>query len=545
MRALAFAVAALGLSSLYSAEIHVVDTSDNTKFQTIQAAIDAALDDDEIVVAPETYVEFLDLKGKAITLRSSAGADTTIIDVTTHQDINDGSKDRSVIKCTTGEGPETVIDGFTIRGGKGSEGVFGSNAGGGMLNEGASPTVRNCVFEANEAGDGCGMANQSGSSPKVYDCEFRGNTGGSGGGIINYVNSSPTVVRCLFESNEVSNTGGGIYNREGSNPKIANCIFLNNSATYTGGGLFMGVQSNCEVVNCLFVGNSAGTDGGAVFVHGNSNPTIVNCTLYDNTASGNGDGLHNSAIIDGCTVTLINSIVWANGDGGGDVLSAQVYTASGSTTTISYCCIQGLTDTSNGNIGQDPLFEAATSGNFRLSEDSPCIDAGDTDSLPSDWGDLDDDGDTEEQIPLDLDGAPRVCGEAVDMGAFEYQIVQALIDVDPDTLNKKSNGKWVTAYITLPEGLDVQDIDVATIAITALVGDSCPADYSQPIDVTFTPEIGDRDEDLILDLTVKFDRQVLLPNLCLDDVAITIEGQLTTGETFSGTDQIRVIDRGK
>ena len=128
---------------------------------------------------------------------------------------------------------------------------------------------------------------------------------------------------------------------------------------------------------------------------------------------------------------------------------------------------------------------------------------------------------------------------------YSIEDISALIDIDPDTLNKKNHGKWITVYITLPDGFDVGTIDTSSIAITSLVGEICDPQYTQEVDLTFTPQVGDRDEDGILDLTVKFDRQVLLANLCLDDVSITIEGELTTGELFSGSDSIRIIDRGK
>jgi hypothetical protein len=124
-------------------------------------------------------------------------------------------------------------------------------------------------------------------------------------------------------------------------------------------------------------------------------------------------------------------------------------------------------------------------------------------------------------------------------------VIEALIDIDPDTLNRKSHGKWITVYITLPDGFDVGEIDTSTIAITSLIGETCDPEYTQGADLGFTPQVGDRDEDGILDLTVKFDRQVLLANLCLDDISITIEGELTAGELFSGSDSIRIIDRGK
>ena len=56
---------------------------------------------------------------------------------------------------------------------------------------------------------------------------------------------------------------------------------------------------------------------------------------------------------------------------------------------------------------------------LRLGPNSPCIDSGDNSTLPSDLADLDGDGDTDELIPLDLAGAPRVVNDAVDMGAYE------------------------------------------------------------------------------------------------------------------------------
>ncbi len=49
-------------------------------FPTIQEAIDAAMDGDEVDVHPGTYNETINLLGKAITLRSSDGPDVTTID---------------------------------------------------------------------------------------------------------------------------------------------------------------------------------------------------------------------------------------------------------------------------------------------------------------------------------------------------------------------------------------------------------------------------------------------------------------------------------
>ncbi len=123
--------------------------------------------------------------------------------------------------------------------------------------------------------------------------------------------------------------------------------------------------------------------------------------------------------------------------------------------------------------------------------------------------------------------------------------IGALVDMNPDSLNTNSKGRWVTVYITLPEGYDVGQIEASTIAITSLAGESCQQDYKQAADLSFPPQIGDRDEDGIPDLTVKFDCQMLIANLCLGDVAVTVEGTLSTGQNFKGTDHIRVLDRAK
>jgi pectin methylesterase-like acyl-CoA thioesterase len=105
---------------------------------TIQSAIDAATPGDEILVAPGSYAETIDFKGKAIALRSNAGSELTVID--------GSGLNQSVVRCGIGEGPDTVLQGFTIAGGSA---VFG----GGMRNEGSSPTVLDGIFKGNSATD--------------------------------------------------------------------------------------------------------------------------------------------------------------------------------------------------------------------------------------------------------------------------------------------------------------------------------------------------------------------------------------------------------
>ncbi|MHC4970688.1 MAG: right-handed parallel beta-helix repeat-containing protein, partial [Planctomycetota bacterium] len=185
-------------------------------FVTIQAAIDWCIDGEEILVAPGTYFESINFWGKAITLRSSDGPDATVIDP-------QGSG--SGVRCESGEGLDTILDGFTIRGG--STGMYNSG--------GSSPTVANCTFSGNTAATGGGMYNYFDSGPTVTDCTFSGNSSTyGGGGMANVLNSNPTVTNCTFSGNTAgddpsSGDGGGMYNQE-SSPTLINCVFSDNSA---------------------------------------------------------------------------------------------------------------------------------------------------------------------------------------------------------------------------------------------------------------------------------------------------------------------------
>jgi len=108
--------------------------------------------------------------------------------------------------------------------------------------------------------------------------------------------------------------------------------------------------------------------------------------------------------------------------------------------------------------------------------------------------------------------------------------VAATVDFEPNTLNLRSQGRWITAHIELPEGYNVRDIDVSSI----LLNDTIPVDSVAPTD------IGDYDLDGTGDLMVKFDRASVMALLRVGKVTLTIVGEVN-GTPFEGTDTIRVI----
>ncbi len=431
-------------------------------YATIQACIDAAVSGvDECVVAPGTYVEAINFNGKAITLRSSGGAAVTTID---------GNGALHVVQCINGEGPNTILYGFTITGGNAAGPFLVDFQGGGMYNEGSSPTTTNCAFNGNTARFGAGMFNHA-SSPTVIHCTFNGNTASSGAGMYNDDVSSPTITNCTFSENDANDSGGGVYNEAGSptvtdcmfsgnraftgggianfpfsSPTVTNCMFSGNAAatgggilnllsdptvtncTFNGntsdsvGGAMYNVSSNAKVINSAFSGNTANINGGGMH-NEHSNPTLTNCTFSRNTAGSDGGGL--SSVLNSAP-TLANCILWGNNPN--EVFNDQ----SVANVAVSFSDVQGGlpggTIDDGGNIDADPLFVDAdgTDGiigtnddNLRLRTTSPCIDAGDN-TAPGLVGILTDlDGNDrfhdDPGVPDTGNGTPPI----VNMGAYE------------------------------------------------------------------------------------------------------------------------------
>jgi hypothetical protein len=383
-RCLLVATVAAALSAAHADTIYVDDDNcpgpgsgtEADPFCSIQDAIDAAVDTDEIIVAPGTYFETINFLGKAVTLGSSEdGPEMTVID---------GQQMGPVVTCESGEGPDTVLEGFVITGGSGAHadesdcciahGTPGCDdpeceyivcslfpdccvdpwnslcadvaagicdlgcvrIGGGMLNVNSSPTVTDCMFTGNSVNRGGGMYN-SNSGPTVTSCTFTGNTATRGGGMAN-LDSSPTVTNCTFDGNTADQDGGGMYNIE-SNPTVTDCTFSANTVVASpgmGGGM-LNSSSSPAVTNCVFTGNS-GFYGGGMSNHG-SNPTVINCLFEYNTAGSLGGGMYSFSFTSEPTNPVVTGCVFMNNissaDGGG------MHNASSASATVTNCVFVG------------------------------------------------------------------------------------------------------------------------------------------------------------------------------------------------------------
>lgn len=101
-------------------------------------------------------------------------------------------------------------------------------------------------------------------------------------------------------------------------------------------------------------------------------------------------------------------------------------------------------------------------------------------------------------------------------------IITATINIDPDTLNLESNGNWITVYIDLPTGYDVNNIAIGTI----MLENTIQADWGEVQNTT---------------LMVKFDRLDVENFIGMPQagVELTIDGKINNGPYF--TDRKSVV----
>ncbi|MEM2192572.1 MAG: hypothetical protein QXG38_03040, partial [Candidatus Hadarchaeales archaeon] len=132
-----------------------------------------------------------------------------------------------------------------------------------------------------------------------------------------------------------------------------------------------------------------------------------------------------------------------------------------------------------------------------------------------------------------------VCGKTSHLGLFAVmlELPRVTLDIDPDTLNLKSNGKWITAYIELSGAWNVGDIDPTSVKLNENFLREGPI------------EIGDHDGDGIPNLMVKFSRRTVKESLGVGEVEMKVSGNINAPPLlvipFEGKDTIRTIKPGR
>ena len=309
-------------------------------------------------------------------------------------------------------------------------------------------------------------------------------------GIYN-LNITQTLFNCTFSGNLAGNNGGGMCNICMRLPLLTNCTFSGNIANGAGGGIHASggciyyISDIPQILNCIFCGDTA--------AYGNEISLVTLSISYPSGAS----------LTCASRISVGYSDIQGGWSGLGNIDADPCFADPG---------YWGSRDDPNIVVEPNDPNALWVYGDYHLLPNSPCIDAGDPNYVA-------------EPNETDLDGKPRVIGGRIDMGAYESP-VPAEVRILPRTINLASKGKWITAFLWLPEEYNVADIDPNSV----LLEDEIQAqllwvDEQQQVAIA------------------KFSRADIQGILNVGDVELTISGQLTNGTIFEGTDVIRVIDK--
>jgi hypothetical protein len=476
----------LGLTIAHADTIHVPGDA-----STIQAGVNLAVDGDEVVVGDGTWTgagnRDIDLGGRVITVRSAGGPDACTLDcdylgraftLTGGETLETRIEGFTFLRAAVGgvnqQGGGIRVElgaGLTVRNcvfdtcrlgrqGKGAgiwaggpllvedctfvgNGAIEHFALGGAIMAAGPATIRRTTFFDDTVPEGQGGAIHAFDTLLVEDCSFDQCVGKYGGAIA-AVGAETVVTGSSFTDGFAYSYGGAI--RGSGALRISDTRFIGNSSPWGGAIMATGAGTTVDLRNVAFHQNAAGpTGGGAVFL---DDATMVNCLFTGNHATGPGGaarlGGASSAInctftanfrnagvgaggieVAAGTTTVVNTILWGNDNLGVQDQSAQLM-AAGGVLAVDHCDIEGLDGSlgGDGNIGEDPQFvdpvgadavPGSADDDLRLLPGSPAIDAGRDDAVPAD-------------VTGDLDGAPRIAGAAVDMGAYEATSCPADID---------------------------------------------------------------------------------------------------------------------
>jgi len=411
-----------------------------SQYPTIQAGINAAaVSGDTVLVADGTYTgngnRDCDFLGKTLVAASQNGPSGCIIDC---QNAGRG------FYFHRNEQHSSILTGFTITNGDAFQGgavliensaptidncvITGCYAmgGGGICSDFySSPIISSCIISGNTSGAGGGINCYGPNGATIINCIIEMNVSQSSGGGIYLIEANPLILDCVIDRNTAEDEGGGILCGVFSDPQIEKSYITDNIAgAFGGGGVYCFKLSSPVFISTVISGNSAGVwdggginatetelemydclvsnnsadQGGGIFIGQTSTPIIENCTIVNNSALTHGGGMVGGAF---SYCTVLNTIIANNTGNGGihfqystaayltynDFFNNQAAPVTGNIPVgIGIICMvnaNGDSCDSYYNIFLDPLFySTAGDSAYYLTENSPCIDAGNPQSAP-------------------------------------------------------------------------------------------------------------------------------------------------------------------
>jgi len=244
----------------------------------IQQAIDAAKSGDTLIVTAGVYDGDINLQGKDITIVCTNPDDPNIINST----IIDCVQTSRAFIFNSNEGPNTIIDGFTIINGS----VTGVGGGAIYVDANSSPTIKNVVMDNCTVigADGGAIYVDANSSPRFINCIITNCSADNGGAAHCDVNSSPIFRHCTFINNSAAQVAGAVLCDPNVSITIDDCNFLDNTAIY-GGALYAAENCSGTIIDTILERNDANQDGGAMYLAEANDLSIIDCNMSYNTAA--------------------------------------------------------------------------------------------------------------------------------------------------------------------------------------------------------------------------------------------------------------------
>ena len=405
----------------------------STAAHSIVDAVTACTGTDSVLVIGGDYLGTVAVS-KTVKILGSWDPTFTVQDMQAHPTRMQGGNSavRFYEGCGDFGGIENVIF-HNSTGGNTSNPVNGKH-GGAVYSLGASPVIRNCVFQNNQAAPGLGIGFGGAlcfidGAPTIENCEFTGNVASKGGAVGVFGNSVATFIDCTFTNNGCTdmveiNQGGVFYLESGQ--LVVRGGSVSQGAGAHRGGAFASSGGHLSLDRVLVESNLATAGGGAIFAEGGS-VELNNTTLLDNQAgSGNGGGVETigadlvfrntrisgntasniggavcgfsvSGVVENCQIEgnsgssigglflmgggplqVRNNMVFGNNSGGllasGTELMQDFNNIWNNTGGDNLSMSPGTHD-----LSMDPLFVDGAAGDFGLACYSPCIDGGEAD----------------------------------------------------------------------------------------------------------------------------------------------------------------------
>jgi len=224
-------------------------------FPTIQAAINATVDGDSVVIQSGTYNEGFNTLGKRINVNGVGVNPPTI----------DGAGQGAPLIRVGASSGEVFMSNMTIRN---SDGILGGAI---LVETGADVLFRNMSFLNNFAVAGGAITVSANANVRMRDCFFRDNRASSDGGALFALGGSDVnMAGCTLNSNEAGDDGGAISVFGGTLTLREGCVLDSNEAEVHGGSVMLDGGAQGVFDNLVILRSNAFENGGGVALIGST-----------------------------------------------------------------------------------------------------------------------------------------------------------------------------------------------------------------------------------------------------------------------------------